>query len=69
MTTGTAKKRARRKSNFFGSALSLVTENCGLKLLALLLAIVVYYTMKPNDGALEKTKFERTDERIQFQQP
>ncbi|MBO6168221.1 MAG: hypothetical protein J6P13_07765 [Kiritimatiellae bacterium] len=50
-------------------ALSLVTANWGLKLLALILAFVIYYSMKPSDGALQKTKFERTDERSSFTRP
>lgn len=62
-------KRAKAKISFFRRIVALATDNWGLKLLALLLAVVIYYSMKPSDGALQKTKFERTDERSTFQQP
>ena len=36
----------RQKEGFFSRAASLLTHNWGLKLLALLLAILVYYSLK-----------------------
>jgi hypothetical protein len=35
---------------FFRSALKLLTDNWGLKLLALLLALIIYHTMKSEDS-------------------
>jgi len=37
---------------FFRSALKLLTDNWGLKLLALLLAIIIYHSMKSDDARL-----------------
>ena len=50
----------RQKTGFFSRAASLLTHNWGLKLLALVLAIIVYHTRKtgsskdidPNDRHL-----------------
>ena len=50
----------RQKAGFFSRAASLLTHNWGLKLLALVLAIIVYHTLKtgsskdtdPNDRHL-----------------
>lgn len=36
----------RQKEGFFSRAASLLTHNWGLKLLALVLAIIVYHTLK-----------------------
>jgi len=36
--------------NFFVNLFGLVTRNWGLKILALVLAIVLYYTLKPTAG-------------------
>jgi hypothetical protein len=61
------KTEKQRRRGLFGKVLGLVTENWALKLLAFVLAIVIYYAMKPGDAGLQqKMKFERTDERIPF---
>lgn len=36
--------------SFFRGALKLITENWGLKLLALFLAIILYHSLKTGDG-------------------
>jgi len=61
-------KKPKKKKNFFVRTISLITDNWGLKLLSLVLAVLIYYSMKPNNGTLHKTKFERTNERSAFQQ-
>ena len=35
---------------FFRSALKLLTENWGLKLLSLILALIIYHSMKSEDS-------------------
>ena len=46
----TAKSKKSRIMSFLREALKLVTENWGLKLLALLLAIILYHSLKTGDG-------------------
>lgn len=50
----------------FRRFISLFTENWGLKVLALVLAFMIYYALKPEDGP-QRINFERTDERTEFQ--
>lgn len=44
-------KPERQKRGAFRGALGLVTANWGLKLLALALALLIYHTLKPENGA------------------
>ena len=48
------------------SFFKLFTENWGLKLLSLVLAFMIHYTLKPEDDQ-QRIKFERTDERSEVQ--
>lgn len=51
-----------QKSGFFSRATSLLTHNWWLKLLALLLAIIVYHSLKP-----EGTKIRNQNDRNLFE--
>lgn len=44
------KEKKRPVLNFLRSILKLFTENWGLKLLALMLAIIIYHSLKTGDG-------------------
>ena len=44
-----------QKAGFFSRAASLLTHNWGLKLLALILAIIVYHSLKPDIGFTQET--------------
>ncbi|MBR4604270.1 MAG: hypothetical protein IKO43_05455 [Kiritimatiellae bacterium] len=59
-------KKAKPRFDFLKRLVSLFTENWGLKLLSLVLAFMIYYTLKPEDGP-QRINFERTDERTGFQ--
>ncbi len=59
-------KSSKPRFSFFKKFFSLFTENWGLKILALVLAFMIYYSLKPEDGA-QRINFERTDERTEFE--
>jgi len=44
------KRKTHPVTGFFRSALKLLTDNWGLKLLSLLLALIVYHSMKSEDA-------------------
>ena len=52
---------------FLKSLVGLIINNWGLKILAIILAIVIYYAMKPERNTFitsregERTRFEKTD--------
>lgn len=50
-----------RGPRFFKAVKGIVANNWGLKLLALLLALVIYHTLKPDDGP---TYSDGNDKRI-----
>ena len=54
-----------RKSGFFRRSLSWITKNWGLKLLAFLLALVVYYSLRP----VSNNPTTNHDRRLFQQQP
>lgn len=58
-------KNAKAKWWSLRSIVGLVTQNWGLKILALVLAVVMYYAMKPaGEGAAvpsERIKFEKVE--------
>ena len=59
-------KEGRPRFALMRSFVSLFTENWGLKILALVLAFMIYYALKPQDGP-QRINFERTDGRSEFQ--
>ena len=53
------------RSGAFRWIVGLVIDNWGLKILAFILAVVIYYAMKPTDDAnvpSERIKFEKVVE-------
>lgn len=58
-------KLEKERKGFWWSALGLVTNNWGLKILAFILAVVIYYATKPDDDPStvpsERIKFEKVD--------
>lgn len=60
-------KEKKTPFRFIRGVFGLVFDNWGLKILAIVLAIVIYYSMKPKSdqisipGGGERSKFEKTD--------
>lgn len=58
-------KYEKTKWGAVGAVLGAVTENWGLKLLALVLAIAIYYAIKPEaetaEAPSERIKFEKVE--------
>ncbi len=58
-------KAEKERKGFWRFALGFVTDNWGLKLLAFILAVMIYYAMKPADDPAtvpsERIKFEKVD--------
>lgn len=58
-------KLEKDRKGFWWDALGLVTNNWGLKILAFILAVVIYYATKPADDPStvpsERIKFERVE--------
>lgn len=56
-------KHEKDRKGFWRGVVGLVTDNWGLKILAFILAVVMYYTMKPPDESApvpsERIKFEK----------
>jgi len=44
----------------FSNLLGIFTRNWGLKILALVLAIVIYHSLKPAEGTRQKNNNDRT---------
>ena len=59
-------KAEKKRGGMFRWMFSILTHNWGLKLLALVLAILVYHSLKPNIGSTQKSNdrhiFNRTQE-------
>ena len=59
-------KPEKEHKGFWRGAIGFVTDNWGLKILAFILAIVIYYATKPADDPStvpsERIKFEKVDE-------
>ena len=60
-------KTKKPRFGFFRRLAALIFENWGLKILSLVLALLIYYALKPTDKAFQRTNFQRTDERNAFQ--
>lgn len=58
-------KAEKDHKGFLRGMLGLLTDNWGLKILAFILAIVIYYAIKPavdpNDVPSERIKFEKVE--------
>ena len=58
-------KPKKERAKFWRTALGFVTDNWGLKILALILAVIIYYATKPKDDPStvpsERIKFERIE--------
>ena len=56
-------KKEKTRFRFLRSCAGLVIDNWGLKILALILAFVIYHALKPEDSSAKRINFERIDER------
>lgn len=59
-------KPEKDRKGFWRGAIGFITDNWGLKILAFILAVVIYYATKPPEDPStvpsERIKFEKVDE-------